>query len=212
MLEFELAQCLMNGKDHTEENMQCILRQAEQDRSVLAKPLSDKELEVYPVRIAVRRAATELLPAERDDYGDYAAFFMQELQAKANTIGVICGAERAENLRTDIYAVSQGFFGDVQLIGGIAASEGVFLELARRCSGETFSSVDALAFDSVQELLNVIHGMYAIALAQKGVLVDLGLPRSGRRILATASRQLYLKVLTSYGSFSLVLAADEFVE
>ena len=211
MLEFNLAQYLADSGKYTHEELCALLVQAEQDLSVLARPLDAEALVPHAVRATVWRAGQALSRAERGAYSDDVEFFMQELQEKADTIGAIGSVDDIARCPAGVCAVSQGFFGDVQLTTGIAAQPSVFLELARRYSGERFSEVDALAIDSMQEFLNVINGMCAIAFARKGIAVDLALPRHGCRLTAVASCPLCPKILTSYGSFHLVLAADEFI-
>ena len=87
----------------------------------------------------------------------------------------------------------------------------VFVEMARRYSHEDLHSVDEMATDSLGEFLNVVNGLFAVDMARQDLEIDLGMPRVEENVLPTGNRQLLLHVCTAFGSFALVIAADEFV-
>lgn len=209
---FSMIQCLFNAGEYSEKEIQNLLRQAEKDESVVARMLPDAELDTRPVRTAVLQAARDGYPEEIGFYSDYMELFMDSLRDLIGMEAVVsCEAELAREPEP-AYAVSQNINGDFNLTIGIIASEPMYLEIARRYSGEELTTVDDMAVDSVEEFLNVINGLFCIEQANQKTDAELDIPHSGKDIHPCGSHQLCLRIYTAVGSFQAVLAADEFLQ
>lgn len=209
---FSIAQCLFNENDYSDGQTQELLQQAEQDESVLARMLSDEEMDARPVRTAVMRAAGHEYAAEFNMYSDYMELFTDSLRDLVHTEAVVGNAAVSIDEPLPSYAVSQHISGDFNLSIGLIASEQVYLELAERYSQEEMPEVNELAIDSVEEFLNVVNGLFCIELANQKVEAELDTPHSAMNIHPCGSRQLRLRVYTSIGPFQAILSVDEFLE
>lgn len=164
-----------------------------------------------PVRDAVRRVGRDLLETEVERYSDFVGLFLRSVIRFMDTPAAISYEAMALTDAARTVAVSQRLFGDLNLVTGLFAREDVFVEMARRYSHEDLHSVDEMATDSLGEFLNVVNGLFAVDMARQDLEIDLGMPRVEENVLPTGNRQLLLHVCTAFGSFALVIAADEFV-
>ncbi len=169
-------------------------------------------LEGSPVKEAVRRLAedNEELAAEVEHYADFTELFMRSLMRFMDTPAVVSfDAPEGEGLYAS-HTVSQRLSGAVSFVSGIYADDKVFIEMAKRYSGEPIEDADEMAEDSVSEFLNVVNGLFVVDLGKRDFDLDLEAPRVGKNKHPMGSHQLRLSIDTGFGSFALVLAADEF--
>ena len=75
---------------------------------------------------------------------------------------------------------------------------------------EEIDDADEMAEDSISEFLNVVNGLFVVDLGKRDLDLDLETPRVRKNKHPMGSRQLQLCVDTGFGSFELVMAADEF--
>lgn len=212
MAEFNVAQCLMNDGGFSTDEMQDILAEAEADESVLVKYLSDEvEIDSRPVKTAVMRAAGERDQDRLDIYAEYVELLLDSLQSMAGTQAVISPVSIADMAWEPNHGASQAIKCVLGFVPGVIAADDVFLELARRYSQEELPEIDELAVDSVEEFLNVVNGLFTIQLAKEKITAELGLPASGVNVQPAGKNQLRLRAITAFGSFEVVLSAEEFV-
>lgn len=187
--------------------------------------LNFTELDVYfkarermkelPVHYAIRTLCGEQLEMECAFYSDFMEIFMDSLMDFLHAPAVISLEPVSEKLfSTDLatHAASQCMNGDVSIVAGILAENDKFLELASRYSEEDLTEIDEIAIDSIQEFLNVINGIYSIQLAERGIEVELEVPRWGKLVVPRGNQQLVMRVCTDFGTIYAVLALDEFIE
>lgn len=173
-----------------------------------------EQMKELPVHYAVRTLCGERLAKEAVFYSDFMEIFMDSLMDFLHAPAVLAlepvdAAEFASGLAT--HAVSQRMGGDIGIVTGILAEDAAFLELAGRYSEEDLTEIDEMAVDSIQEFLNVINGIYSIQLAERGVEVELEVPRWGAVVVPHGQRQLILRVCTDFGRIYAIVAADEFI-
>ena len=186
--------------------------------------LDYEELDVYfrareqmkelPVHYAVRTLCGERLAKEAVLYGDFMEIFMDSLMDFLHAPAVISlepvpSATFSTLVAT--HAASQHMGGDVSIVTGILAEDAEFLELAGRYSEEELTEIDEIAIDSIQEFLNVINGIYSIQLAERGIEVELEVPRWGALVIPKGLQQLVMQVCTDFGTIYAIVAADEFI-
>lgn len=168
--------------------------------------------EELPVAAATGKAAGTELENELPVYTAFTDVFIRSLVRFLDTPAVINVDE--PYLFEDVqpsHIVSQEMVGDVSLVTGIYATDDVFIELARRYSGEPLETVDAIALDSVMEFMNVLNGLYVVELAGNNQDADLESPVWAENQAPFGNQQLVLRIETGFGSFSLIMATDEFV-
>lgn len=208
---FSLAQCLYNEGETAKDNVKDLLAAAEQDESLLAKHFTDDELDNRPIRTAVQMAAGDAYEAELELYITYMELFIDAMREILGLETIIDVTQVIDDEAEPFYGVSQNISGDVDITVGIIATEAVYLKLAACYSEEEFAEVDELAVDSLEELLNVINGLFCIELANDKIEAELGIPRTMRNVTPKGTHQLQLKVYNRLGSFKVILAADEFL-
>ena len=165
-----------------------------------------------PIKDAVRRFAedNEELAAEVEYYADFTELFMRSLMRFMDTTAVVdsCDSDCEELFAS--HTVSQRLSGAVSFVSGIYANDKVFVEMAKRYSREPIEEADEMAEDSVAEFLNVVNGLFVVDLGKRDFDLDLETPRVGKNTHPMGSHQLRMCIDTGFGSFALVLAADEF--
>ncbi|MBP5199333.1 MAG: chemotaxis protein CheX [Schwartzia sp.] len=169
-------------------------------------------VEGSPIKEAVRQIAeqNEELAAEKEAYADFSELFMRSLMRFMDTPAVVSfGAPDFEEAMFASHTVSQRLSGSVSFVSGIYAGDKVFVEMARRYSHEEIEEADEMAEDSVAEFLNVVNGLFVVDLGKRDLDLDMEAPRIGKNTRPMGSKQLQLCIDTGFGSFSLVLAADE---
>ena len=102
------------------------------------------------------------------------------------------------------YFVSQQIIGDIALGTGLRVEQPVLLELAGRFYGESFTTVNELALDSVGEFLNVHNGVFCSSLSDMGLLVDLK-AQSVQQGDSLDRQSFRVNIGTSFGQIELVL-------
>lgn len=143
-------------------------------------------------------------------YTRYVDLFVEKLQQLAHTsTGQV--TEECCRISEPNYAVSLCMDGDIQFVSGFIAEEPVFLELAHRYSEMPLAEIDELAADSMMEFLNVVHGLFAIALAEEHVDCELQLARWAKNVVPQGSNQHLVTLHTDCGVLQIVMATDEFI-
>lgn len=207
---FSIVQCIFNREQYTSEEMLRILKEAEQDESSAAKLLADDAMDINPVRTAVLLAMGNNYPNQELHYASYMEMFMAAMKSMLHTEAVVERSPFAEDEEQPCYATSQRLSGDISFVAGLVASEPVYLKLAERYSGEELSGMDEMAQDCIEEFINVLNGMFSVALGEEQIETDLDLPRFGQNVHPQGSNQLRLRVHSAVGSFQVVMATDEF--
>ena len=209
--KFSIAQCLFNEKHYGPEEIQSLLQQGETDEGVIMHRLPEvTQVDARPIRTAVKVAAADGYDDELNIYTKYVELFIEKMEELTHTLSVVSQEPVVTEEPSPSYAVSIRVSGDINFVGGVIASEPVFLEMARRYSGEEIDQVDELAIDCCEEFLNVVLGLFSIEMARRDLEGDLDPPRWKKDIVPQGSRQLRLRVYTAFGSFQIILAVDEF--
>ena len=166
----------------------------------------------HPLQEAMEKAAVPMLLEELPLYTEYVGVAFHALK---RFMGIACvinptGTPLADG---DLpgYIVSQAITGAVSFVTGLAASDEVFLELARRYSHEDFRELDELAVDSLAEFLNVLNGFFAVRLGERDLELDLNLPKTATELHLSVNKLLNLHIESPVGPFNLLIAADEFI-
>ncbi len=169
-------------------------------------------LDGSPIKAAVRRILedNDELMAEEDAYADFTELFMRSFMRFMDTPAIINYCEPEYEGMFASHIVSQRLSGVVSFVSGIYANDKVFVEMARRYSREDIVDADEMAEDSIAEFLNVVNGLFVVDLGKRDLDLDLEAPNIGVNKRPMGSRQLQLCVDSGFGSFALVMAADEF--
>lgn len=208
--DFNVAQCLLNGRSYTPEQLQQIMKEGEQDEAALVRMMPEVSvIDPRPVRTAVMRAADGAWEDCIEWYSRYVELFIEKLRDMMHTEAVVAQLPSIEEEPAPAHAVFLRIEGDISFVSGLAARDVVFLELARRYSGEPLDTVDEMAVDSLQEFLNVVNGLFCIELANSGMEGALSLPHWSRNVRVQGAKRLCLRIYTSFGSFQLILSADD---
>lgn len=164
------------------------------------------------VKEAVRRLVenNEELTAEAETYAEFTEIFMRSFMRFMGTTAVVNFCEPEYEGMFASHIVSQRLSGAVSFVSGIYASDKVLVEMAQRYSLEKIDDADEMAEDSIAEFLNVVNGIFVVDLGKRDLDLDLETPRIGKNKHPMGSRQLQLWIDASFGSFELVMAADEF--
>ena len=165
-----------------------------------------------PIKEAVRRLVegNEELTAEAESYAEFTELFMRSFMRFMDTTAVVNFCEPEYEGMFASHIISQRLSGEISFVSGIYASDKVFVEMAQRYSREKIDDADELAEDSIAEFLNVVNGLFVVDLGKRDLDLDLEAPRIGKNKHPMGSRQLQLCIDTGFGSFELVMAADEF--
>lgn len=207
---FNIAQCLLNGRSYTPEQLQQIMKEGEQDEAALVRMMPEVSvIDPRPVRTAVMRAADGAWEDRIEWYSRYAELFIEKLRDMMHTEAVVAQLPSIEEEPAPAHAVFLRIEGDISFVSGLAARDAVFLELARRYSGEPLDTVDEMAVDSIQEFLNVVNGLFCIELANSGMEGELSLPRWRKNVRIQGAKRLCLRIYTSFAAFQLILFADD---
>ncbi len=165
-----------------------------------------------PIKEAVRRLASdnEELAAELESYAEFTELFMRSFVRFMDTPAIINYCEPDYEGMFASHIVSQRLSGQISFVSGIYASDKIFVEIAKRYSREEIDDADEMAEDSISEFLNVVNGLFVVDLGKRDLDLDLEAPRIGQNKHPQGSKQLQLCIDTGFGSFTLVMAADEF--
>lgn len=168
--------------------------------------------ELHPIKDAVKKIVSkyEEMNPVADIYGEYTEMFVGALQRFMNTDAVVL-TEATDLDFAGTRIVSQRMGGQLSLAVAVLAQNQMFLEMARRYSGEDLTELDELAEDSLAEFINVLNGLYIVNLSGRDLDMDLDMPRSGQDVGPTASNLIAMRMVTDFGSFVIYLAEDEFI-
>lgn len=104
----------------------------------------------------------------------------------------------------------QSVEGEHAIALGLAGEGKNLLTIAEPFAKEEFTEMDLFAFDSVCEFINCVNGLYASALSQRGVMVDMVPPmyyQSGN--IKTNGKLLIVPVYIQNRKIRIVIAVDE---
>ncbi len=168
--------------------------------------------ELHPIKDAVKKIVSkyEEMNPVADIYGEYTEMFVGALQRFMNTDAVVL-TEATDLDFAGTRIVSQSMGGQLSLAVAVLAKNQMFLEMARRYSGEDLTELDELAEDSLAEFINVLNGLYIVNLSGRDLDMDLDMPRSSQDVGPTASNLIAMRIVTDFGSFVIYLAEDEFI-
>ena len=179
----------------------------------LAQALLDSEkMDFVEIKEAVRRIASdnEELSVELESYAEFTELFMRSFMRFMDTPAIVNYCEPDYEGMFASHIISQRLSGQVSFVSGIYASDKIFVEMAKRYSREEIDDADEMAEDSISEFLNVVNGLFVVDLGKRDLDLDLEAPRIGQNKHPQGSKQLQLCIDTGFGSFTLVMAADEF--
>lgn len=168
--------------------------------------------ELHPIKDAVKKIVSkydEMNPVA-DIYGEYTEMFVGALQRFMDTDAVVL-TEATDLDFAGTRIVSQSMGGQLSVAVAVLAKNQMFLEMARRYSGEDLTELDELAEDSLAEFINVLNGLYIVNLSGRDLDMDLDMPRGGQDVGPTASNMIAMRIVTDFGSFVIYLAEDEFI-
>lgn len=168
--------------------------------------------ELHPIKDTVKKIVSkyEEMNPVADIYGEYTEMFVGALQRFMNTDAVVL-TEATDLDFAGTRIVSQSMGGQLSLAVAVLAKNQMFLEMARRYSGEDLTELDELAEDSLAEFINVLNGLYIVNLSGRDLDMDLDMPRSSQDVGPTASNLIAMRIVTDFGSFVIYLAEDEFI-
>ncbi len=164
---------------------------------------------------AVQQIAAQIEPfKELEDecalYSGYVDAFLRAMAQFMRTSPIINFSAEPFSGEKGVIVISQRLTGDVSLTAGIMAEEDVFRQMAQRYSQEPdIEYTEEIVIDSVAEFLNVTNGLYLINLSNRHYAVDLAPYRVAYNIIPAANKQLVIPINADFGSFQLILAADE---
>lgn len=207
----QIAALKRSVPDESARFAEALFRQGNHDYQRMGDLLLAGRTATDPVREVVARRGRDLLPDEVERYSDFVAIFLRSVIRFMDTPAVISTEEPDLNSEVRTFAVSQRLMGDLALVTGLLAREDMFVEMARRYSHEEIHIVDEMAIDSLGEFLNVVNGLFIVDMARQDLEIDLGMPKVEENVRPTGNRQIALDVCTAFGTFALVIAADEFV-
>ena len=168
--------------------------------------------ELHPIKYAVKKIVSkyEEMNPVADIYGEYTEMFVGALQRFMDTDAVVL-TEATDLDFAGTRIVSQSMGGQLSVAVAVLAKNQMFLEMARRYSGEDLTELDELAEDSLAEFINVLNGLYIVNLSGRDLDMDLDMPRGGQDVGPTASNMIAMRIVTDFGSFVIYLAEDEFI-
>lgn len=168
--------------------------------------------ELHPIKDAVKKIVSkyEEMNPVADIYGEYTEMFVGALQRFMDTDAVVL-TEATDLDFAGTRIVSQSMGGQLSVAVAVLAKNQMFLEMARRYSGEDLTELDELAEDSLAEFINVLNGLYIVNLSGRDLDMDLDMPRGGQDVGPTASNMIAMRIVTDFGSFVIYLAEDEFI-
>lgn len=207
----QIAALKKSVPDESARFAEALFRQGRHDYRRMGDLLSAGRAAADPVREAVAHLGRDLLPDEVERYSDFVAIFLRSVIRFMDTPAVVSTKVPDLNSEVRTFAVSQRLMGDLALVTGLLAREDMFVEMARRYSHEEIHIVDEMAIDSLGEFLNVVNGLFIVDMARQDLEIDLGMPKVEENVRPTGNRQIALDVCTAFGTFALVIAADEFV-
>lgn len=186
------------------------------DYHTIEKLLLDYEAkETTVINETVKQIATQIevfedLEEECELYSEYIDAFLRATAQFMRTSTIINFSAEPFSGEKSVIVVSQRITGDISLNVGIMAEEDVFKRMAHRYSQEPdVEYTEELIIDSVAEFLNVTNGLYLINLSNRHYAVDLEPYRVAYNIIPSANKQLVIPINADFGTFELILAADE---
>lgn len=145
-----------------------------------------------------------------DMYLDYAALFLRSITRFLDDIPLV-DIKLIRSLKMhDVdsvkgWMVSQDITGSSDLFTGIVLEDAAFLELARRFSEEELQTIDSLAQDSVSEFLNVHNGIFLLNMSNRGINLDLEVPKITSKVSCKPGEGWYIPIELSFGTIGLIV-------
>lgn len=156
----------------------------------------------------VDRVLPLFIPADAAEYMDYACVALKTIMRCVDSQVYPSMATLTTNLTVNKAAL-QEVDGTMPITLGFAGCDDDLLSIASIFGKEDFESVDMDALDACAELSNCINGLYASALSQKGISMELLAPEFSDDINALSSDEMLVIPITVAGSTSfLVLGID----
>ena len=117
-------------------------------------------------------------------------------------------AEQLTTLPTNTIAL-QKVDGDHQILLAFAGEGDALLSIAVPYADEAFESVDADAFDAVEEFINCINGLFASKLSHENVDIDMLPPEYYNQVTLSADQAFYMVPVSIDGkNVKLIISID----
>lgn len=163
------------------------------------------------IKEVVAKKMDEHIAFEEEIYGIYLESFVKNFHKFLNVDIKINQQEKLSLDFDDLKAISQRIFGDVNFVMALFASKHFFINLASNYGSEKFTEFDEMVIDSVKEFLNVLNGYYTILMAKHDFVLDLEIPRHGRKVILPLENHIEFRFDTECGSFLLVFLTGEII-
>lgn len=106
------------------------------------------------------------------------------------------------------WLISQRIYGDISLGIGVLLDENVLYKLSSMYSKESTEGNEGLALDCIAEFLNVLNGLFVIALSNEKIDADLEPQKHSKNQQPIGSDQICVNIETKIGLVQLTLATD----
>lgn len=146
------------------------------------------EAQVVKFQEAEGMSFEELEVFKSGDVDGISAFYLAALSPEAKALGQVAIRTLNRLISTDLSMAkayetataaidnglaSQNVEGDLPIATGICGSKDGMLVIANTYAGEEFEQVDLDALDSIGEFINIVNGLYATALSNQDIQVEL---------------------------------------
>ena len=192
---------------------QVLLEEGIVDIHTLAKLFEDsKDEDSHPVDDVIK----EMLEAQGWDahehayIREYVKLFLRAMRKFMHTEALIIPNEDLD-LVDATYLIYQSMGGALRLTVGCRMTGNVLLAMAGRFSGEEETEVNEMAIDSIEELANVINGLYIVNMSGHSHDMDLDMPRTLENGVPAGEDVFALRVETEFGAFMLYLSREGFM-
>lgn len=192
---------------------QVLLEEGIVDIHTLARLFEDsKDEDSHPVDDVIK----EMLEAQGWDahehayIREYVKLFLKAMRKFMHTEALIIPNEDLD-LVDATYLIYQSMGGALRLTVGCRMTGNVLLAMAGRFSGEEETEVNEMAIDSIEELANVINGLYIVNMSGHSHDMDLDMPRTLENGVPAGEDVFALRVETEFGAFMLYLSREGFM-
>ena len=142
----------------------------------------------------------------RELYVEYTELFLAALVKFVDLEGVIVSSTEIDS--TEKWLITQRMNGEVDLGTGLLLTDDVVLKMAEQYSKEAIDEVDQFALDSVAEFLNVVNGLFVVALSNRDLDVDLQPQKFGKGVMPSGNKRVIINIETKLGLMQLLIASD----
>jgi len=142
----------------------------------------------------------------RELYVEYTELFLEALVKFLDIEGVIVASTEIES--KEKWLITQRMNGEVDLGTGLLLIDEVVLKIAEQYSKEAIDGVDQFALDSVAEFLNVVNGLFVIALSNRNLDVDIQPQKFGKGVIPSGNKRVAINIETKVGLIQLLIASD----